>query len=286
MKYYAAVVNEEEIKASCFFPPYQILASYHYFKNKVDIIKKYRQLNYDIIIDSGAFSAANTGANINIDDYCLFIKESLVVNYAGLDVIGDAKATKENTEYMTLKYGLNPIPTFHMGSKIEDLQELVNNYNYIALGGLVFSAGIESHLDAVWRFILKTKRNLKVHGFGLTTVELMKRYPWYSVDSSSFKSCKRFGRQNILYGGMNWKTFEEQEYIDILRGMGYDIPDVRMQSKGLSKEEKEAITLENKKRWFLYDMYSAESYKVFGAHLKEVNKTKSFEWLNQQTSLF
>lgn len=137
MKYYAAVVNEDEIKATCFMPPYQILASYHYFKNTPELIKSCLLKYYDVLIDSGAFSAANSNKNINIDDYCKFIKDTGVTNYAGLDVIGDAKATLENTEYMIQKHGLNPIPTFHLGSKIEDLDRLLK-YNYIALGGLVF----------------------------------------------------------------------------------------------------------------------------------------------------
>ena len=36
MKYYSAVVNEDEIAATTIMPPYNILASYHYFKNKID----------------------------------------------------------------------------------------------------------------------------------------------------------------------------------------------------------------------------------------------------------
>lgn len=285
MKYYAAVVNEDEINAACLIPPAQILASYHYFKTKVDLIKSCMRKNYDVIIDSGAFSAANSNKEINIDEYCEFIKETGVYNYAGLDVIGDAKATRDNTEYMIKQHGLNPIPTFHMGSQIEDLDALMS-YPYIALGGLVFSSGIESHCDEVWRYILKKRPNLRVHGFGLTTIDLMRRYPWYSVDSSSFKSCKRFGRQNVLWNGFDWKTFSEEEYIQHLREMGFVIPDIKKKKAAESKEEEEEITANNKLRWFLYDHFGAQSYKLFGAHLKELNKVKKFDWLTAQQSLF
>jgi hypothetical protein len=34
---------------------------------------------------------------------------------------------------------------------------------------------------------------LKVHGFGLTVLSLMKRYPWFSVDSTSWVLTGRFG---------------------------------------------------------------------------------------------
>lgn len=285
MQYFAAVVNEDEIKAACLIPPFQILASYHYFKNKVELIRDCVRKHYDVLIDSGAFSAMNSNKDINIDEYCQFIKATEVRKYAGLDVIGDAKATRYNNEYMIKEHGLSPIPTFHMGSKLEDLDALLS-YGYIALGGLVFSSGIENHCDLAWAHILKNKPNLKVHGFGLTNIDLMERYPWHSVDSSSFKGCKRFGRQSVLWNGFNWKTFEEEEYCEVLRGMGYNIPPIRKKSEAKSKEEEAEITADNKLRWFLYDHFSAQSYKLFGAHLKELNKLKKFDYLTAQGTLF
>jgi hypothetical protein len=287
MKYYAAVVNEDEIRAACFQPPNCILASYHYFKSKVRTVLECVGNNYDIFIDSGAFSAMNSDKEINIDEYCQFILDTGVTTYAGLDVIGDAAKTRYNNEYMKGEYGLNPIPTFHMGSNIDDLNAIAEGqYSYIALGGLVFAAGVIAHCDAVWHRILTVNPKLRVHGFGLTNVDLMKRYPWYSVDSSSFKSCKRFGRQGVIWNNFEFETFDEQEYIKILRDMGHDIPDIRKQTKGIEKDLKESITADNKKRWFLYDYYSVQSYKLYGAFLKELNKTRKFDHLSAQQSLF
>ena len=282
MKYYSAVVNEDEIAATTLFPPYNILASYHYFKNKIDVIKKSVAANHDVFIDSGAFSAENSGKAINLDDYCLFLKECGANYYASLDVIGDAKATLENYEYMVEKYGLKPILAFHMGSELRDLDVILKKpeIKYIALGGLVFSSGISQHCDEVWAYILRNRKGLRVHGFGLTNIELMQRYPWFSVDSSSFKSCKRFGRQGILFNGFSFSTFSEDEYIDILNRMGYDFP---KDTKQLSKEEKTAL---NKKRWAAYDFHSAQSYKLFAEHLKAINKTKDFSYLTAIDKLF
>ena len=285
MKYYAAVVNEDEIKAATINPPYCILASYHYFKSKKDLIIDCLAKNYDVFIDSGAFSAENSGKEINIQEYCDFIMETGVKTYAGLDVIGNAAQTRYNNEFMIKEYGLNPIPTFHMGSHLDDLVALMD-YPYIALGGLVFSKGVIHHCDRVWDYILKNNPKLRVHGFGLTNIELMARYPWYSVDSSSFKSCKRFGRQGVLWNNFEFQTFEEEDYIAMLNQLGHNIPPPKKQVKGMPKEEKEAITAENKKRWLLYDYYSVQSYKLYTAHLKEVNKHKKFNYLTDQQTLF
>ena len=278
MKYYSAVVNEDEIAATTYFPPYNILASYHYFKSKTEVIKKSITTGHEVFIDSGAFSAANSGKEIDIDDYCRFLKEIQAVNYASLDVLGNAKQTMENYHYMVQKHNLKPIPTFHMGSTIEELGEVLKlNASYIALGGLVFSPGIMQHCDEVWSMILKLKPNLRVHGFGLTNIELMARYPWYSVDSSSFKSCKRFGRQGIMHNGIEFNTFSEEEYLKILSDLGFVHSDYE------TKEEK---TIDNKKKWFAYDFFSAQAYKVYAAHLTEINKIKDFSYLTNQTKLF
>jgi hypothetical protein len=268
MKYYNAVVGLNEIDMVSIQPVKRILCSYHYYKKNAKEIKELIFKHYDVFIDSGAFSAMNSGKVIDIDEYCKFLIEVNAISYATLDVIGNAKATLENHNYMINEYGLNPIPAFHMGSKITELEPLLE-YNYIALGGLVFSSGIMHHCDEVWSFILKNKPNLKVHAFGLTNIELMKRYPWYSVDSSSFKSCKRFGRQNILWNGFDFKTFSEEEYQQHLSQLGVDFANI-----------------DNKTKYRIYDYYSSVSYNLYAEHLKELNKYKTFDYLTQQTKLF
>lgn len=270
MKYYAAVGDKRELSAVQVLPPVRALFSYHYYKKKVNEIQEFIALGGEALIDSGAFSADSVGAEIDIDEYCIFIKQTGAILYAGLDVIGDAKATMKNVSYMKRVHKLNAFPTFHMGSKLEDLYEMMD-YPYIALGGLVFSKNIVNHCDAVWSYILRENPKLKVHGFGVTNLEIMARYPWYSVDSSSYKSCRRFGRQNILWGdGFEFKTIEEKEFWEILKQMGYPDP----------------LGLTNNERYFLYDFHSVQSYKMYAAHLKEVNKHKKFDYLIAQQKLF
>ena len=269
MKYYAAITSEFEAEAVKVIPPVRLLCSYHYFKKKKDFIKDLIRTNCDVLIDSGAFSAENSGKPIDIDEYCKFLIETESVTYAGLDVIGNAKQTRANTEYMKKEYGLRPIPTFHLGSTLEDLEQLMS-YSYIALGGLVFSKDIMNFCDKVWDYILKNNPRLRVHGFGLTNLELMARYPWYSVDSSSYKGCKRFGRQAILWDGFSFESIQEKEYWKLLERMGY----------------KEIDKMENKERYHIYDFHSVQSYKTYAAHLAEVNKHKKFDYLTAQMSMF
>lgn len=282
MKYYAAVGDEREIRSVCVIPPVRMLASYHYFKKKPGLIKSLIEKPYDILIDSGAFSAESSGKPIDIDEYCKFLLETGAITYAGLDVIGNAAATRENIRYMREEYGLRPFPTFHLGSTLEDLEKLME-YPYIALGGLVFSKDIIQFCDRVWDYILKNNPRLRVHGFGLTNLDLMARYPWYSVDSSSYKSCRRFGRQNILWDGFQFETIAEEEYQDLLIEMGYThIWD----GESVDAKGKRVLTISNNDKYHLYDFHSVQSYKLYAAHLGEVNKHKKFDYLTAQQSLF
>jgi len=268
MKYYPAAASLSEVKIIEELEQKRFLASFHYFKKSASILNDYVKQGYDIIVDSGAFSAMNLGAKIDIGEYCNFIKEVGSTYYATLDVIGDAKATLKNHEIMINQYGLKPIITFHMGSLIEELDPLLE-YPYIAYGGLVFNPGLMNHCDEVWSYMLKRAPHIKVHGFGLTNVEMMKRYPWHSVDSSSYKSCRRFGRQNILSTDLNFKTWSEEEYRAKLNRLGYNM-----------------AALDNATKYKVYDFYSAQSYHTYAEHLTELNKIKKFDYLTAQQKLF
>lgn len=153
----------------------------------------------ELFLDSGAFSAWSKGASIDIQEYIEFIKqhEDVIEVYANLDVIGDAKATWKNQRIME-RAGLHPLPIFHFGSPEHFLEKYVSAYNYIGLGGTVGIAagGIDSYLDRIFsKYICDAKGvpKVKVHGFGLTSLRLMLRYPWYSVDSTSWVVAGRMG---------------------------------------------------------------------------------------------
>jgi hypothetical protein len=153
----------------------------------------------DIFIDSGAFSAWTKGAEINIDEYIAFIKKyrNYISLYANLDVIGDAEASLKNQEYMEAK-GLKPIPCFHQGEDLKYLKHYLKKYDYMALGGMVGSSTskLVMWLDDIFQSHICNDKGLpkiKVHGFGITSLSLMLRYPWYSVDSTSWVMTGRFG---------------------------------------------------------------------------------------------
>lgn len=188
------------------------LYSYHFilsnFFNTADMMEISKKNKIDLFLDSGAFSAWTQGIEINIQDYIKFIKEhkKYLNIYANLDVIsvGGKKPNKETAE-LTLqnqkimeKAGLNPLPCFHYGEPYSYLQYYIDNYEYVALGGMVGtgSTKLMGWLDHCFKNYICTPDGypkVKIHGFGITSLQLMRRYPWYSVDSTSWVVTGRNG---------------------------------------------------------------------------------------------
>jgi hypothetical protein len=179
-----------------------------------------KERKVELFLDSGAFSAWSQGKQINIQEYIAFIKAHLdsITVYANLDVIGDAEATWKNQMIME-KAGLKPLPVYHYGENIKWLQRiLTKGYDYISLGGMVpISTGDLIHwLDDLFTHYICDEKGMpkvKVHGFGLTSLRLMLRYPFYSVDSTSWVVTGRMGSIYIpkfrdnkwIYSEDSWK---------------------------------------------------------------------------------
>lgn len=183
-----------------------LLDSYWYLKAKKD------KINDKIFLDSGAFTAHTKGITISIEEYCDFVnkhhdiisKDGDTYMIATLDNITDALKSYHNYKQMQ-NYGVPSIPCYHMGEDIRYLYHYRDNNEYISLGGLVGQKTdkLIIWLDTIWGKYLRFSKN-KVHGFGLTSLRIMKRYPWHSVDSSSWIQYATYGMIfNEHWGALN-----------------------------------------------------------------------------------
>lgn len=181
-----------------------ILESYHYV-GKQRYVDDMRREGARVFLDSGAFSAYTLGIEISVREYCEYIQRNLdiirvednVVMASVLDGIGDPLQTYRNQLEMEAR-GARPLPCFHAGEDERYLEWYVQNYEYITLGGMVGSSTKQLcvWLDRVWdRYLVdgSGRPRLKVHGFGITAVPIMERYPWHSCDSSSWIQSAAFG---------------------------------------------------------------------------------------------
>jgi len=158
-----------------------------------------------VFLDCGAYSAWTRGESIKLQDYVKYLKDNPggYDVYPQLDVKGDIRATKDNLTIME-KQGLKPIPVFHVASMpVSYFKELVDKgYKYIALGAIAGEKGSEMRnlitvkLNAIFDYVIdkKTKEvKVKLHGFGITAVDICLKYPFYSVDSTSWLASGMFG---------------------------------------------------------------------------------------------
>ena len=173
--------------------------------------------DFKIFLDSGAYSWHSSLVKQGVeptpaeekeylDRYIAFIikwKDRLWC-YANLDVVGDPVRSKANMDYMESK-GVQPMRVFHYSPKQGDekirevhygyLEHMVKNYEFIALGGGA-SEGLHGpkymrrYGDPAFALIGK---DTKVHGFGIASFQLVKRYPFYSVDSTTWIRLSAFG---------------------------------------------------------------------------------------------
>jgi hypothetical protein len=156
-----------------------------------------------LFIDSGAYSASTKGVKIDIRAYAAFLKQwARYIDVAAcLDVLFNPEASWGNQKALEA-LGCAPIPTFHFGEPMVWLERYIDQYPYIALGGAVGQppAMLIQWLDELWGNYLTDSDGfpvVKVHGFGITGVPLMVRYPWFSVDSTSWLMAAANGKAAV-----------------------------------------------------------------------------------------
>jgi hypothetical protein len=204
--FFASANTSDQKKSVCHNHTYtcNVLASYHYAQN-YDVFGVFNEMkvngNEQLFIDSGAFSAYNAGAIIDINNYCNFLKthQGKYNVAAALDSIGNAELSFNNFLYMRARGCQNIIPTFHVGEPWEYLEKMITESPYVALGGMVPYAKEWQKLIPWLTQCFKLAKDKSVfHGFGLTNINILKLLPFYSVDSTSWLSGIRFNSLEIF----------------------------------------------------------------------------------------
>lgn len=173
----------------------RLLMSYHFYRDAdMDRALAGFQQPLDLFADSGAYSAYSQGSPIHVDDYCNWLEREAwrFSCYVNLDVIGDVEGTWRNQQRMEER-GLNPVPVFHGGEPWEYLERYCESHRYVALGGMVASNKPAAMRWLIQCFKIAAKNDVRIHGFGQTRLQILRSFPWYSVDSSSWASAHRFG---------------------------------------------------------------------------------------------
>jgi hypothetical protein len=136
-----------------------------------------------------------------VDNYAEFVKKNkhLLDVYVSVDVIYNFELTWKVQKYLENTHGLNPLPVFH-GGDFNHFKKYLDNYEYIGIGGLSNLRSKAQWMiemgDKIFSLICKPPDFLpthKIHGFAITSPSILSRYPFYSVDSTSWCYLSRYG---------------------------------------------------------------------------------------------
>jgi hypothetical protein len=179
--------------------PPALLVSFYYLKRFLRV--RDRLTFRDWSMDSGAYSAANSGVKIDLAEYIETCKElmatdPMLVEVFSLDVIGDHKASRKNTEAMW-KAGVECIPTFHLHEPDSALIAMAKDYPKISLGGVV---GYRDKNDWAAQCFARVWPK-RIHGLGFGSEQSVLSLPFESVDATNWETGPaKFGR---------WQTYGE-----------------------------------------------------------------------------
>lgn len=265
------------------FTPEHCLESYHYIGEAPGLCQWMRDNGKKLFLDSGAFSAFTKGAVIDLQRYSDFIKQwSDIIDVASnVDIIGrdNEQGSYDNQKRLEL-LGVDIKPVHHARDRDEWLTRyLSEGYDHLFLGGMVpeTTPYLLEWLDRIWARYLTNPDGtpkIKVHGFGLTTEVLMYRYPWYSVDSTTWLNGNKFGvcfMDMPLEDGTTFRkkiTFSKESPLQLKYDAHYDTFAPEIQKRISDYVEEKGYTIEqlrtqygSRSRWNL-EYYTRSEHRV------------------------
>ena len=186
-----------------------------------------------LFVDSGAFTAWAKGTKIDIDEYIKFCHEiktkcaanGVPVTFASLDVIAGKKgelrdpssaevekaseAGWENYLHMK-KNGIQPLMVFHGLEKFKWLRRMMEDSDYVGLSPRKVNTTTEQKCDWLKKcfLVLEDYRKsrpagtilTKTHGFGISSPEILEKFPFYTADSTAWLNAGRTGAYRYWTG--------------------------------------------------------------------------------------
>lgn len=198
----------------------------------------------EFILDSGAFTFM-ASAKSAVDwqkyahEYAAFIKKNNVKKYIELDldyVIGYPKTLKLR-EILERETGTKCIPVWHPCRGKSEFLKMCEQYDYVALGGIVGQKwrGMEQYFP--WFIKQAHKRGAKIHGLGYTKLTKLHQYHFDSVDSTAWTAGNRFG---FIYEFKNGQLIK------------HNVP----KGKRISKDKAKDVALKNYEEWVKFQRWA------------------------------
>ena len=210
----APLINKDlTIKNPCYngglsFADMYILESFAYIEKQEWMFPLFPQFK-GFLLDSGAFTFLTSmkGKKVDWEQYVInygkFVKRHNIEFFFELDIdpIVGIQEVERLRAILEFEAGKKCIPVWHRSRGLDYWHNMTKKYDYVAIGGIVTQEIKRSEYD-VFKPLLKIARsnNCKVHGLGFTNLSGMKKYKFYSVDSTSWLSGNKFGAIYLFDG--------------------------------------------------------------------------------------
>ena len=160
----------------------------------------------ELVLDSGAYSCWKRQETLDLNKYIEFIEKwrEYIFYPVNLDVIpgsfgrvpsdavveASAKQGWENLQTMRAA-GIDAMPVFHQGEQRYWLEKMIGEgYDYIGISPANDRTTKQKSvwLDEIFGYLCGKKGYpaIRTHGFGVTSLPLLFRYPWFSADSATW----------------------------------------------------------------------------------------------------
>jgi len=200
-----------------------MLISYHYIRKDPKLT---RQILQDVraegglfMTDSGAFSFLNDkNFDANTFDWLGYLEEytnwlqankEYIFSACNLDVdayVGHETVKRWNDKYFKpLEKDINIIYVAHPNvlgkGELDCFKEYCNEYDYVAVNEY-----FSKHASSIYQTAKQTKT--AIHGLAWTKPTILKDFPFFSVDSSSWVNYQKYGATPV-WDGTNFTTYDK-----------------------------------------------------------------------------
>lgn len=190
----------------------KFLYSYYYIRfEKHD--RPIKEKNFAMLLDSGGFTIRTKGKFLPVESFAEYLNENQIRFAFNLDT-RSLEETWSNQEFLEKNTSTYIIPIFHLQTwklKRWEYMDRCLQYPYFAIAGLTTERDYNVMNDFFHFVYSRTKPMQKIHALGKTQPKIVKKWPFYSVDSTSWLAFSRYAKPLLESGNELVNRFRARE---------------------------------------------------------------------------
>ena len=245
----------------------EILVSYFYIKKALKFyeewLPKFKKEGGIFMVDSGAFSFIGSAYTEEMNkpefwnaymkeyiDWCVAHKDFIfsMVNLDLDNIVGHAIVYQWNKEFfeplerkgIQVIYVSHEVPGIGDDNGVRAFEYYCKKYRYVGVNQV-----LKKHAQKFYN--IANHYHCRIHGFAWTDIRILRRFPFFSVDSTSWLTGIRFGT-TFIDDGKNFRTLDSKhKYLRKTHKVKYENADISIE--GIKADEREAIQKMNLIGW-------------------------------------